>query len=119
MLKSRIENICERGLMKPVFRGDIDGTNVFIADGFSAFPHITYRKFGIDEKDFKFGCYATLWWVSADGGEKLDTGQPLFFDAFHDRNLGPGSKQNARINTAMKEAQNFLKQRKKVQRDGV
>lgn len=113
MLKHKIESICRRGKMKPVRRAKINGTDIFIADGFSATPHITYRKFGIEKGDFPFGCYATLWWVSNDG-EKLNTGQPLFFDAFHNKRYAMGSKQLARINTAMKSARAFLNSRKKV-----
>ena len=118
MLKNKIESICRRGNMRPIKRDMVDGVDVFIADGFAAMPHVTYKKFGIEDGDFPFGCYATLWWISSDG-EKLDTGQPLFFDAFHDKQLGVGSKQLARVNTALKTATEFLRQYKMVKAHGV
>jgi hypothetical protein len=101
-----------------VKRDNINGVEVFIADGFSSAPHITYRKFGINDGEFPFGCFVTLWWVSC-GDEKLDTGQPLFFDAFHDSQHSLEGKKLARINTALLAAKKFLEDRKKVRADGV
>lgn len=112
MNKHKIEDICRRAGMVPVKRDNIDGAEVFIADGFSSPPHVTLRRF-LDDKEFPFGCYATLWWVSK-GEDKLDTGQPLFFDALK----ADSRSQHARVNTAIKEATLFLRRRKKVRLDG-
>lgn len=111
--KGSIERICRSAGMLPAKRDKIDGVEVFIADGFAANPSVTFKTFGVESKDFPFGCFATLWWVSR-GDEKLDTGQPLFFDAFHDSQYSPASKKLARINTALQEAAAFLKRRKKA-----
>ena len=111
--KNKIESMCRNAGMLPVKRGNINGVEVFIADGFAAKPHITFRTFGVDKGEFPFGCFATLWWVSK-GDEKLDIGQPLFFDAFHDSGYSPEGKQTGRVNAAMKEAEKFLDRRKKV-----
>ena len=111
--KSKIETMCRAAGMVPAKRARVDGAEVFVADGFSAPPHFAYRRFGIGPEQFPFGMFATLWWASK-GDEKLDTGQPLFFDAFHDPQYSPEGKKRARINTAMKEAKSFLARRKKA-----
>lgn len=115
--KHRIERICRSAGMLPVKRGNIMGAEVFIADGFSSPPHFNYRRFGVDPTDFPFGMFATLWWISK-GDENLDTGQPMFFDAFHNPEYAKADKQRARINTAMQEAKTFLARRKKVHLNG-
>lgn len=113
MDKHAIERMCRKAGMRPVKRDRIDGAEVFIADGFAATPHVTFAKFGIEPKDFPGGCYATLWWVSRKE-DKLDIGQPLFFELLHNPEYGNGSKQIARINAAMNEARTFLKRRNKM-----
>lgn len=110
--KNKIESMCRNAGMLPVKRGNIKGVEIFIADGFSPPPHIAYRRFGIEPTEFPFGMFATLWWISK-GDEKLDIGQPLFFDAFHDTGYSKEDKQRARINAAMKEARLFLDRRKR------
>jgi hypothetical protein len=111
MNKHKIEDICRRAGMVPVKRDKIDGAEVFIADGFSTPPHVANRRF-LDPKEFPYGCYVTLWWVSK-GEDKLDTGQPLFFDALK----ADSRDQHARINTAVKEATSFLRRRKRIRLD--
>lgn len=99
--------------MRPEKRTNIEGAEVFIADGFSSSPHWKYRRLGVEPHEFPLGCFVTFWWA-AMGEDKLDTGQPLFFDAM-DAN---SRNQHARINTAMKEASDFLSRRKRVRLDG-
>lgn len=111
MDKHKIERICRQAGMRPETRANIDGAECFIADGFSMMPHNAYRRFGVESTDFPNGMYVTLWWLSR-GEDKLDIGQPLFFDVFHDGNLE--GKKRARINTALKEAKTFLERRKKA-----
>jgi len=113
MNKHKIEDICRRAGMSPAERGNIDGAEVFFADGFSSPPHVNYRRFGVDADEFPFGCFVTLWWVSK-GEDKLDTGQPLFFDALKSENRS----QHARINSAMAAAKLFMSRRKKARLDG-
>jgi hypothetical protein len=115
--KNKIETMCRNAGMRPVKRDNINGAEVFIADGFSPPPHLNFRRFGVEATDFPLGMYATLWWVSK-GDEKLDTGQPLFFDSMHDPQIGRGSKQLARINSALKEAKSFLQKRRKARLNG-
>ena len=113
--KSKIESICRQAGMRPVRRTTVEGAEVFIADGFSLPPHRAYRRFDIGPLEFPRGMYVTLWWASK-GDEKLDTGQPLFFDVFHNPEYANGSKQLARINAATNAARDFLSSRKKMAR---
>lgn len=110
MDKSKIESICERAGMKPAKRERWRDYEIFVADGFSLPPHRSFQRFGVDANDFPSGMYATLWWVSKKT-EKLDTGQPIFFDAFHNPEYSLPNKKAARINTALREAEGFLKRR--------
>lgn len=111
--KNKIESICRRSGMKPVRRETIDGVEIFIADGFSLMPHNHYRRFGVEPFEFPQGMYVTLWWASK-GDEKLDIGQPLFFDVMHNPEYANGSKQRARINAALSTAREFLERRRKA-----
>lgn len=111
--KAKIESICRNAGMKPVRRETIRGVEVFVADGFSLMPHRNFWRFGIAPTEFPNGMYATLWWASK-GDEKLDTGQPLFFDAMHDPSLPVGSKQGARINSALQAAREYVERRRKA-----
>ena len=111
--KTAIERICRAAGMAPVKRDNIRGAEVFVADGVSMPPHMAYWRFGIEPTEFPQGMYATLWWASK-GDERLDTGQPLFFDAKHNPSLPVGSKQKARVNAALKSAREFIDLRKKA-----
>lgn len=113
MQKDKIETICRSAGMRPEKREQFQGYEVFVADGFSLPPHKAYQRFGVDPRDFPKGMYTTLWWVSK-GSEKLDTGQPLFFDAFHDRQYSAEDKKRARISVAMQTAKKFLSTRKRL-----
>jgi hypothetical protein len=115
--KQKIERMCRAAGMVPAKRETINGVEIFIADGFAAMPHTVFGRFGVEPGDFPFGCFATLWWASK-GDEKLDAGQPRFFAAFHDPEIGHGSKQRARINSAMQHAKAFLEARKKARLNG-
>jgi hypothetical protein len=113
MHKNRIESICRAAGMRPEGRKTIKGHEVFVADGFSLMPHNAYRRFGVEPDEYPGGMYVTLWWASK-GDEKLDTGQPLFFQANHDPQYDAATKKQARINTAFKTAAEFIERRRKV-----
>jgi hypothetical protein len=112
MDKNAIERICRSVGLVPEKRVRVGDAEVFVADGRSSPPHMAYRRFGIAPDDFPGGCYVTLWWVSK--GEDLDTGQPLFFELFHNPEYSGAAKKMARINTAVREASGFLNRRKAV-----
>ncbi len=111
--KDVMERICRAAGMRPEKRTRHGDYEIFIADGFSLPPHKAYRRFGIEPEDFPMGMYCTLWWTGMS--ERLDTGQPLFFDAFHDNQYDQATRKAARINRALKEAQGFLERRKRLQ----
>lgn len=111
--KDKIERICRDAGMKPETRRNIDGAEVFIADGFSLPPHLAYRRFGIGPEQFPQGMYATLWWVSRQE-DKLDIGSAVFFELFHNRQYSGPDKKRGRINAALKDAREYLARRKKA-----
>lgn len=92
--------------MRPETREKLGEFDLFLADGFSLPPHRAYARFGIDPTEFPRGMYVTLWWVSRDV-EKLDIGQPLFFDVKE-------NSKHARLNSARLEARKFLDERKRA-----
>lgn len=110
--KSKIETMCRRAGVLPVGRENIDGEDVFIADGFSIIPEIAFQKFDIEAKDFPSGAFATFWWTF-EGDDKMSLGRPLFFDAFHDPGHTMESKQKMRIAAALKDARDMLAARRK------
>ncbi len=112
MDKNGIESICRRVGLTPEKRMRVGDSDLFIADGRSSPPHSYYRRFGVGPDDFPGGCYVTLWVLAKD--EKLDTGQPLFFELFHNPEYSGGVKKMARINTAIKEAVGFIARRKEA-----
>lgn len=112
MLKNSIERMCRDAGLRPEKRQRLHDQEVFIADGFSLMPHNAWRRFGVDADEFKRGMYVTLWWLSKEE-EKLDVGQPLFFDVTHNPELDVYSKKQARINSAIKTADEFISARNK------
>lgn len=110
MDKDRMEKLFASAGVKPVARHRVRDQDVFIGEGFSLPPHAIYKRFGVEPNEFPFGMYATWWWIGKD--EKLDTGQPLFFDLNHNPEYSWDSKKLARQNTAIREAVGFMKRRK-------
>jgi hypothetical protein len=115
--KKHIEQMCRAAGMVPVARVKIDGTEVFIADGFSAIPSISFQKFGIEPEDFPGGCFGTMWWAACRE-DKLDFGRPMFFDRLHNVELSTKSKQLARIRAAADDAKVNLDRRKRAHLNG-
>lgn len=111
--KDKIERMCRAAGMQPVERANFRGYELFVADGFSAPPHWKFRHFGVGPEAYPFGAYMTLWWISS-GEENLDTGAVIHCDAFHDPEYSKADKQRLRINTAIKEATEFLERRRKA-----
>lgn len=99
-----MERICRSVGMRPAKRLKVHGVDVYIADGFSPIPHITFQKFGkSDPKEFPEGAYVTLFMT-----EGLPRGRnmaaPLFFDAA----LIASKNENARVNATVKEAEKYI-----------
>jgi hypothetical protein len=111
MNKEKLERIFRAGGVRPVERKRMGDFDIFIGDGFSLMPHKPYQRFGVDADEFPSGMFVTWWWVGKD--EKLDTGQPMFFDVMHNPEYSAEDKKIARINAAMKAATRFIQDRKK------
>lgn len=114
MNKDQLERIVRAAGLAPELREKtLYDNELFVADGFSLPPHTAFRRFGIEKDDFKHGCYVTLWWISK-GSEKLDIGRPIFFDVMHDiESLPIAARKTARINTARRDAEAFIKRRRR------
>lgn len=115
--KQKIESMCRAAGMVPVARVNIDGVEVFIADGFSAIPSIAFQKFGVEPSDFPGGCFGTMWFAACRE-DKLDFGRPMFFDRLHNLELSNKGKQGARIRAAADDAKRSLDMRKKAHLNG-
>jgi hypothetical protein len=115
--KDVFEKACRAAGIHPVRKEAVKDRNVLIADGFSAVPHVAFRRFGVEQGEFTFGAYCTIWLIEKD--DEIEVGVPLIFDAFHNPEISHDMRQRARINTAMKEAAGFLDRRKKVRADGI
>lgn len=113
MDKNKLEKICRDANMRPEHREHFRDHDIFIADGFSLPPHAAHRRFGVEDWEYPYGMYATLWWVGKNN-EKLDIGQALYFDHNHNPALDLASKKQARINAAVEEAKTFIKRREKA-----
>lgn len=111
--KTKIERMCRAAGVVPVKRATVMGREVFIADGFSARPHETFKRFDVEQNDFPFGAFGTFWWIF-DTEDKMSMGRPLFFDAFHDSGHTVESKQNMRIASAIKDAEHTLRVKSQV-----
>lgn len=103
--KEKMEAMCRKAGMIPEKRINIDGYDVYIADGFSFIPHIAYFKFGVEPGEFPYGAFCTIWFIAKD--ENLSVGLPLIFDANHDLNIE--DRKHARINRAIVDAKAKIK----------
>lgn len=105
-----MERICRSVGMRPAKRMKIHGVDVYIADGFSPIPHVTFQRFGkSDPAEFPCGAYVTLFMT-----EGLPRGRnaalPMFFDAA----LIPSKNEVARMNATIAVAEKFIASRKKL-----
>ena len=117
LTKQVLELACRNAGMKPVKRDNINGTSVYVADGFSSPPHYKFRRFGVEPHEFPWGAFVTLWWLERGEGE-LDVGRPMIFDAFHDPEYSKDTKQLMRINSALQDAKEHMQRRTKVRLNG-
>jgi len=115
--KDQIEAMCRVARATPEKRLTVGDYDLLISDGFSLPPHFAYRRFGIDADEFKNGCYVTVWWLMK-GDDRLYGGGRCVFDAFHDPEYDMATKKRARINTAIKTAEQFVSQLRKVKLNG-
>lgn len=104
-----MERICRAAGMRPAKRLKVHGVDVYIADGFSAIPHVTFQRFGItDPAEFPYGAYATFFFTEGLPKGK-NGGMPLFFNALDAKSRN----ELARMNATEAEAVKFITARKK------
>lgn len=115
--KDRIEAMCREARAKPERRLPLRDYELLISDGFSLPPHAAYRRFGVDADEYPSGCYVTLWWLMK-GEDRLFGGGRCIFDAFHDPEYDIATRKQARINTAIQKAEEFVGQLRKVRLNG-
>lgn len=96
----------------PVARDNIEGFEVFIADGLLTPSDLAQRRrFELDLTLFPWGAYETCWFA-AKGEDKLHFGHVFWCDAFHDPGLSKEDKLRARIARAKEDARERLKKRR-------
>lgn len=107
MNKDKIEQMCRKAGLIPARRETIKGHDVCVADGFSQEPHITFARMGVSEGEFPNGAYVTMWWA-AQGEQRMQMAEPLFFEPRHDPEYDLITKKRARVNTAIQRAHEVL-----------
>jgi hypothetical protein len=103
MNKDDIERAFRAGGTAPTLREKMGEYDLFIADGFSRSPHLSFQRFGIEPDEFPSGMYVTFWWLGR--GEKLHIGRPLFFDAADFDSMN----KDGRLNSARDDAKRTVK----------
>ena len=99
-----MERICRSVGMRPAKRMKIHGVDVYIADGFSAMPHVTFQRFGkSDPAEFPMGAYVTLFMT-----EGLPRGRNMAVPMFFDAALIASKNEHARVNAAAKDAAKYI-----------
>ena len=106
--KSKIEDVCRRAGLKPVYAGTVGDYGLGIATGISLAPHNTIRSLGVGPEEYPGGCHVAFWALFKD--ERFFTGNALIFELFHDPSYDGAAKSQMRINSARHAAEEFVKQ---------
>lgn len=112
MNKQQFELALDATSVKPVHRENINGQEVFVADGFISPSQLKYLdKFGVSatDKEFPYGCFATIWYAEA----KIGLCGIAIYQAFHDQG-SVEAKAQMRIKSAVVLARNDLAKRRKM-----
>jgi hypothetical protein len=104
MNKDQVEKSLRFGGTTPILREKMGNYDLYISDGFSQPPHLSYQKFGVDPGEFPAGMFVTFWWLGKD--EKLHIGRPLFISISE-------YDQQTRINAARKDAKKAMQNLRK------
>jgi hypothetical protein len=113
--KAKAEEISTAAQLTLARRQRIGDYELFIATGESKPPHIRYQRFGIEPEEFPEGCFVTMSWLMK-GENQLLIAWPTFFKKNHDPYLSEKGKERARINRAIKDAEEHLEARKRARR---
>lgn len=107
MDKSKLERLCENAGLKPERRTTLRGHDIFIAEGYVLMPEVTFPM-SVKPGEYPGGCYAALFWT-AKGEDRMQMGHTLFFDLNHDSQYDTATRRRARINAAIKRADEVLR----------
>lgn len=113
--KTKIEGICNAAQLRLERRQRVGEFELFIADGVSKPPHFRYQRFGVEPTEFPDGCFVTMSWLMK-GEDQLFIAWPTFFEKNHDPFLTDAARKRARINRAIKDAQEHLEARSRVRK---
>lgn len=101
MDKEKLEQTFRKGGTVPVLREPLGDFDLFVSDGFSKPPHLSYQKMGVQPDQYPSGAHVT--WVWLGKGEKLLVGTFEFYDVLK------LTSQPQRIAAAKAFAQGWLK----------
>lgn len=105
LTRDDMARMCANAHMSQEARINYRGYEIFVADGFSQNPEITFQKFGVEKDKYPDGAYGTLWGV-AYSEDHFKTGGLLVAERNHDPHIT--DKKKARINAGIKEAKAFI-----------
>jgi hypothetical protein len=114
LTKDSLARMCAGAGMQPEIRTHYRHFDVFIADGFTAHPEVTLRRFGVGPGDFPFGAFVTMWSV-AKGEDHIEVASILTEDAF--KGHGEQAKRD-RLKAALYKAGEFIAKRQRLSRSG-
>lgn len=103
MNKSQFEQALDATSIRPAYRTQLNGQELFVADGFIAPAQLQYlTRFGVKatSEEYPFGCYATIWYAP----RRVGWCGICVFDAMHDPVKSQEAKQSLRIKAAIYKA---------------
>lgn len=115
LTKDSLARMCTAAGMQPEIRTHYRHFDVFIADGFTACPGVTLKRFDVGPEAFPFGAYVTMWAV-AKGEDRIEIASILTEDAF--KGHGEQAKRD-RLKAALYKAGEFIAKRERISKSGV
>lgn len=110
LTKDSLARMCAKAGMQPEIRTHYKDYDVFIADGFTALPWVTLKRFGVGVEQYPFGAYVTMWGI-AKGEDHIEIASILTEDAF--KGSGEQAKRD-RLKAALYEAGVFISKRERL-----
>lgn len=115
--KNTVEKMMVGAQMQPAHKEAVGEYEIYVGDGYSFTPEVTYKRFGAEPGDFTGGAFCTVWFV-AQSEDFFEVGSPALYRTDHNPELDAATKKRARINRAMKDAKSFIQLRKRVAKEG-
>lgn len=106
-LQQQYENYLKRNKHRPVKRIQWRGVEIYLSEGGPFYPD----EFPLENRaqvkdDFPLGFYEATYAVGV--GDQIIFWQPLLFDRLHDAQYTDSSREQARVNAALKQAQEVI-----------